>query len=64
MFTSRKRIRRKNKNQLVLDFSARAWRPQRSETFEDALEQTFPERALTEQELFEYFCRLFPAEAE
>ena len=30
------------------------------ETFETALEITFPERPLTEMELFEEFNRLFP----
>jgi hypothetical protein len=31
-----------------------------SETFESALDYLFPERPLTEQELFEEFNRLFP----
>lgn len=31
-----------------------------TETFDQALELTFPERQLTEEEMHHWFCRMFP----
>ena len=51
----------KTRSQLCLDFSARhSPPPPREETFEEALELTFPAGDETEEYLYREFLRLFP----
>jgi hypothetical protein len=47
--------RRRNKNQLRLDFYCATKVLKEAETFEDALEETFPIHQATEDELFRFF---------
>lgn len=52
---------KRNQNQLALDFRVRVIPPRREETFEEALECTFPAdpEAIGELELYQEFIRLF-----
>lgn len=50
---------RKSRGQLALDFARVEALPEPEETFEDALELTFPVAPLTEDYLWSEFIRLF-----
>ena len=52
-------MRAKSQAQLALDFSV-VVTAQPEETFDQALDATFPVAPLTEEELYQHFLRLFP----
>jgi hypothetical protein len=54
-------MRAKSQAQLALDFSVVPIVPSpREETFDQALDATFPVAPMTEEELYQHFLRLFP----
>ena len=60
----RARSSERHASELVLDELKAKLHRLESESFEEAIEHTFPERPLTEQELYEEFLRLFPLDNE
>jgi hypothetical protein len=50
-------MRAQSQAQLALDFSVVV---QAEESFDEALDATFPVAPLTEEELYQHFLRLFP----